>query len=166
VRVKCLQYRGKQVQLGLADGFGDHGDAAGPAIGSRRGFLPDQCLGFIESDFLPAILHFQLRHPQPVGIVQPLQGRLPADAKGSPVDRMQSIALELDHPPFTVFGQDAATGRTFPAGGGIPGFLAGDHIVRGPDHGEQIVFGFGGAAGGKGDAAHGCNLEKCSAIHA
>jgi hypothetical protein len=121
---------------------------------------------FIERDFLPSVLRFQLRHPQPVGIVQPLQSRLPADAKGSPVDRMLSIALELDHPPFTVFGQNAATGGTFPAGGGIPGFLAGDHIVRGLDHGEQIVFGFGRAAGGKGDAAHGCNLEKCSAIHA
>ena len=164
--VKMLQDRGKQVQLGLADGFGDHGDAAGSAVGCRPGLSPDQRFGFFERDLLPPVIRFQLGHPQPVRIVEPLQGRLATHAQGSPVDRMQGIALQLDDASFTVFGQYAAAGRTLAASGGIPGGLAGDHIFVGPDHGEQIVFGFGGAAGGNGDAAHGCNLEKCSAIHA
>lgn len=63
---------------------------------------------------------------------------------------MERIALNLDGPGLSVFGQDATAGWALPAGGGIPGSLAGYHVIRSLNEGVQGFFWLGGAAGGEG----------------
>ncbi len=63
---------------------------------------------------------------------------------------MKWIALNLDGPALSVFGQDATAGWTLPAGGSIPGGLAGYHVIRSLNEGVQGFFWLGGAAGGEG----------------
>jgi hypothetical protein len=138
----------------------------GPPPGCRPRFLAEQGRGLIERHLLPAVAGLQPRPPQPVGMIEPLQRCLAPHAKRAAIDRVQRVAFQLDHPPLTIARQHAAAGRALPAGGRIPGGLAGDHILVGPDHGKQVIFGLRGATGGKSDTADGCELEKGSAVHA
>jgi len=61
---------------------------------------------------------------------------------------VKGVSLDFDHPPIPVLGQKAAARRAFPAGGGVPGGLAGDDIFRGDDVGDELARGFRGATRG------------------
>jgi hypothetical protein len=63
---------------------------------------------------------------------------------------MERVALNLDGPALSVFGQDATAGWAFPTGGSIPSSLAGYHVIRSLNEGVQGFFWLGGAAGGEG----------------
>jgi len=67
---------------------------------------------------------------------------------------MEGVSFDLDHPPLSVLGKDATPCGTFPASGGIPGRLAGDHVLRGLDVREEVLFGPGGAPWSKGETPH------------
>ncbi len=63
---------------------------------------------------------------------------------------MERVALNLDGPALSVFGQDATACWALPAGGGKPSRLAGYHVIRCLNEGVQGFFWLGGAAGGEG----------------
>jgi hypothetical protein len=94
-----------------------------------------------------------------------MQGGLTPHAEPSPVDRVERVPLHLDDPAFPVLGQDTASGRTLPAGRGIPSRLANDHVIRGMNQRIEGFFRFGSAADCKGNTSHAGNFEEGSAVH-
>jgi len=78
------------------------------------------------------------------------------------VDRVQRIAFYLDDSAFFILGQDSATGGALPARGGIPGGFAGDHVFRGLNIGEKILFGPGVAARCESEAPDSEDLDEMS----
>jgi hypothetical protein len=94
-----------------------------------------------------------------------MQGGLTPHTEPSPVDGVVRIPLHLDDPAFPVLGQNAASGRTLPASGGIPSRLANDHVIRCMHQGIKVFFSFGSAAGCKGNASYASNFEEGSAVH-
>ena len=112
-------------------------------LGARAARLfADQGLGLGKRQGLPGIVFAQQGGGDPIRVVDSLQGGLAADAQPALVDGMQGVALELDDPAFAIFGQNAAAGRAFAASGGIPGRLAGHHVVGCVDQGKQVFLGF------------------------
>ncbi len=120
--------------------------------------VPHRCFGLgLQDGFCfsigygaPCPCLFQQRSFDSVWVVDSLQGCLAPHAQPTPVDGMERIALNLDGPALSVFGQDATAGWTLPAGGSIPSGLAGYHVIRSLNEGVQGFFWLGGAAGGEG----------------
>ena len=94
-----------------------------------------------------------------------MPGRLSAHAKRAPVDRVPGIAFQLDDAAFAVLGQHAASGRAFPAGGGVPGGSSGNHVIRGLNQAVQGFIRLQRAPGGSGNTADARNFKEGSSIH-
>ena len=78
---------------------------------------------------------------------------------------MERIALNLDGPALSVFGQDATAGWALPAGGSIPSSLAGYHVIRSLNKRVQGFFWLGRTVGGEGQTTHTSYLEERSPVH-
>ncbi len=138
-------------------------------IGSGRDrpcqFFTDQGFRRLRRHGLPAVVDLDQRCFDPVGVVDALERRLASHAEFSAVDGMEGVTFDLDHPALTVFGDNAATGGTFAAGGGIPARFSGHHVVRCVNQGIEVFFFVTRATRRNGQAADTGNLQECSAIH-
>ena len=78
---------------------------------------------------------------------------------------MKWVSFNLDNPALSVLGENTATGRTLPAGRGIPGRLSDDHIGGSVNERKEIFFGSGRAAGRNRKTSYTSNFEEGSAVH-
>ena len=72
-----------------------------------------------------------------IGIVEPLEARLPTRAEGPGVDRMLRIALGLGDAGFTLPEMHSAPGRALATGGGKKVTLSRPVVVHRLDIGDQ-----------------------------
>ena len=152
-RIPVLERRPEELHLAFADHLGQKPHPVGTPAGGLPGFGLEKGLCSVEADGYKPVLFLQQRCFQPVRVVDGLQGGLAAHAELAAVEGVQGVALDLDHAPFAVLGDDAAAGRALPAGRGIPGGLAGHHVFRGLDQAVEIFRGLGAATGREGNAA-------------
>ena len=113
---------------------------------------------------MPLAVFLQHRSLEPIRIIKPLQGGLPPHTQLAFVDRVKRVALYFDDASLPAFSQNTATRGAFPAGRGIPGRLAGYHVIRGLNLRKYFFLG-GIAAKCEGNAAHTGNFEKGAPIH-
>jgi hypothetical protein len=106
------------------------------------------------------------RLPDPVGIVEPLERRLPPRAEAAAVHGMAGVAFDLDRAPLAHAHVHPAPRRTLAAGGGVPRSHAGDVILRGDQIRDQLLGAVGRAPGQRRGAApgHAEDLQEAAAV--
>ena len=165
VRIPVLERGLEEPHLAFADHLGHEPHPVGAPAGGLPGLGLEQGLRPIEADGDKPVRSLQQRGFQPVRVVDGLQGGLTAHAKLAAVERVQGIALDLDHAPLAVLGNDAAAGRALPAGGRIPGGLTGHHVFRRLNQAVEVLGRLRAAAGSEGDAAQAGKFQERASIH-
>ena len=146
---------------------GEQGDLVGLSLATQVAELLGQEL----FPFLPGNwLEFARGVPEQglanaVGVVEALQGGLPADAEPAAIDGVLGVALDLDRASLARSHQHSTTGRAFAADGGVPGRHAGNDIFRRYQIGDELFHRRLRAAGhGRACAGDPDDFQKISAF--
>ena len=106
-----------------------------------------------------------LRSREAVGVIEALERRLPARAERALIDGVLGVALELDHPPFAVPGEDPAAGRALAADGGEPGGDPGNELLVRNHEGQERLGGLAAAPHRRAGPRGRHDLEEVASVH-